>query len=84
MEKRKFYIQSYEFTLLGFLIDENEFEVSPAVSRVLQVVEIDKKTTRRGKRKKDEEGVGSQALFIVGNNTWMSKQIDLIMLPELL
>ena len=30
---------------------------------------IDKKTTKRGRRKKDEEGVGSQALFIVGNNT---------------
>jgi hypothetical protein len=69
VEKRKYYIQTYEFTMLGFLIDEDEFEVSPAITRVLQVVEIDKKTTRRGKRKKDEEGVGSQALFIVGNNT---------------
>ena len=27
LEKRKYYIQSYEFTMLGFLIDENEFEV---------------------------------------------------------
>ena len=69
VEKRKYYIQSYEFTMLGFLIDEDEFEVSPAITRVLQVVEIDKKTTKRGRRKKDEEGVGSQALFIVGNNT---------------
>ena len=69
VEKRKYYIQTYEFTMLGFLIDEDEFEVAPAITRVLQVVEIDKKTTRRGKRKKDEEGVGSQALFIVGNNT---------------
>ena len=69
VEKRKYYIQTYEFTMLGFLIDEDEFEVAPAITRVLQVVEIDKKTTRRGKIKKDEEGVGSQALFIVGNNT---------------
>ena len=69
VEKRKYYIQTYEFTMLGFLIDEDEFEVAPAITRVLQVVEIDKKTTKRGKRKKDEEGVGSQALFIVGNNT---------------
>ena len=69
VEKRKYYIQTYEFTMLGFLIDEDEFEVAPAITRVLQVVEIDKKTTRRGKRKKDEEGLGSQALFIVGNNT---------------
>ena len=42
IEKRKYYIQSYEFTMLGFLIDENEFEVSPAITRVLQVVEFEK------------------------------------------
>ena len=69
VEKRKYYIQSYEFTMLGFLIDEDEFEVSPAITRVLQVVEVEKKTTRRGKRKPVEDGVGNQALFIVGNNT---------------
>ena len=69
VEKRKYYIQSYEFTMLGFLIDEDEFEVSPAITRVLQVVEFDKKTTKRGKRKPIEEGVGSQALFIVGTTT---------------
>jgi hypothetical protein len=69
VEKRKYYIQSYEFTMLGFLIDEDEFEVSPSITRVLQVVEFDLTTTKRGKIKKDEEGVGSQALFIVGNNT---------------
>jgi len=69
VEKRKYYIQSYEFTMLGFLIDEDEFEVSPAITRVLQVVEFDKKTTKRGKRQKEEPGVGSQALFLVGNNT---------------
>ena len=55
--------------MLGFLIDEDEFEVSPAITRVLQVVEFDKKTTKRGKRKPIEEGVGSQALFIVGTTT---------------
>jgi len=69
VEKRKYYIQSYEFTMLGFLIDEDEFEVSPAITRVLQVVEFDKTTTRRGKRKKDEPTVGSQALFVIGNTT---------------
>ena len=47
LEKRKYYIQSYEFTVLGFLIDENEFEVSPAISRLLQVVELDNKTTKK-------------------------------------
>ena len=44
VEKRKYYIQSYEFIMLGFLIDENEFTVSPAVSRVIQIVEPDLKS----------------------------------------
>ncbi|NBU81709.1 MAG: hypothetical protein EBS55_08695 [Flavobacteriaceae bacterium] len=66
IEKRKYYIQSYEFTMLGFLIDEDEFEVSPAITRVLQVVEFDKTTTRRNKKKEDTEGPSSQALFLSG------------------
>ena len=66
VEKRKYYIQSYEFTMLGFLIDEDEFEVSPAITRVLQVVEFDKTTTKRNKKKQQEEGPGSQTLFLSG------------------
>jgi hypothetical protein len=69
VEKRKYYIQTYDFTMLGFLIDEDEFEVSPAITRVLQVVEFEKKTTRRNKKKPIEEGTGSQALFLVDNTT---------------
>jgi hypothetical protein len=51
LEKRKFYIQSYSFTMLGFLIDENEFEVSPAISRVLQLTETERKDVRRQKKR---------------------------------
>ena len=29
IEKRKYYIQNYTFIMLGFLIDEDEFEISP-------------------------------------------------------
>jgi len=39
IEKRKFYIQSYSFTLMGFLMDENEFKVSPAVARSINLYE---------------------------------------------
>ena len=52
VEKRKYYIQSYAFTMLGFLIDENEFTVSPAVTRTFQIYETDLKT-RRSIKKKD-------------------------------
>ena len=33
IDGRRFYIQNYQFTMLGFLIDSEEFEVKPAVSR---------------------------------------------------
>jgi hypothetical protein len=53
IEKRKYYIQTYGFTMLGFLIDENEFTVSPAVSRIFQVVEPDLKTKRTRVKKEN-------------------------------
>jgi hypothetical protein len=33
--------------MLGYLIDEEEFEVKPAISRVLQVIEVDETRPRR-------------------------------------
>jgi len=54
IDKRKYYIQTYDFTMLGYLIDEEEFEVKPAISRVLQVFEVETKT-RKQKRKKYPE-----------------------------
>jgi hypothetical protein len=39
IEKRKYYIQSYDFTMMGFLLDEDEFEVKPGVERVFQIYE---------------------------------------------
>lgn len=38
--RRRFYIQNYEFTMLAFLLDEDEFEVAPAVSRVFNTFEL--------------------------------------------
>jgi hypothetical protein len=43
VEKRRYYIQSYAFTLQGFLSDEEEYEVKPAISRSLMLVEIDRR-----------------------------------------
>ena len=41
VERRQYYIQSYDFTMLGYLIDEEEFQVKPAVARVVQLFETD-------------------------------------------
>lgn len=70
IEKRKYYVQNYEFTMLGFLIDEEEFEVSPAVTRLLQVYEFDKKSINRNKKINNTvDGNLLNVLFVVGNNT---------------
>jgi hypothetical protein len=54
LDGRRFYIQNYVFIMLGILIDSDEFEVKPAMSRFLLLHEfiisdkIGKKTMRRG------------------------------------
>jgi hypothetical protein len=51
LEKRKVYIQKYEFTLLGFLIDEEEFQVSPAITRAFTMFETDTQTKKKRQRR---------------------------------
>jgi len=48
IEKRKYYIQNYEFLMMGFLLDENEFEVVPAITRALTLYEVD--TTKKSRK----------------------------------
>jgi hypothetical protein len=71
IEARKYYIQNYDFTMLGYLIDEDEFEVKPAIQRITQLFEIDA-TTRRPRRNKYPENPNefeSNFLFVSGNTT---------------
>lgn len=44
IDGRRFYLQNYKFTMLGFLIDQDEFEVKPAVSRMFLMTEFAKNT----------------------------------------
>lgn len=44
IDGRRFYLQNYQFTMLGFLIDQEEFEVKPAVSRFFLMNEFAKGT----------------------------------------
>lgn len=77
IEQRKYYIQSYEFIMLGYLIDEEEFQVKPAIQRVAQVMELD--TSSAGKKReiwpKSPNVFPSELLFIAGNDT-LSDRID--------
>jgi hypothetical protein len=77
LESRKYYVQSYDFTMLGYLIDEEEFQVKPAIARVAQVMEID--TSRLNKKRKkypeNPDEFPSTFLYVVGNDT-LSDIID--------
>ena len=71
IDARKYYVQNYDFTMLGYLIDEEEFEVKPAIQRITQLFEIDT-TTRRPRRNKYPENPDEfnfQFLFVTGNTT---------------
>ena len=77
MESRKYYVQSYEFTMLGYLIDEDEFEVKPAIQRVTQLIEIDT-SSRKQKRKQYPENPNEfqMPFLFVSGNTSLTDRID--------
>jgi hypothetical protein len=71
IDARKYYIQNYDFTMLGYLIDEDEFEIKPAIQRITQLFELDT-TTRRPRRNRYPENPNefeSNFLFVSGNTT---------------
>jgi hypothetical protein len=69
LQKRRYYIQTYTFKMLGVLLDEEQFEISPAVSRVLTMLDVSTKT--RKKRAKslqpNENTVPGLYQFVSGN-----------------
>tara|TARA_R110000803_G_scaffold47825_9_gene99660 strand:- start:21265 stop:22386 length:1122 start_codon:yes stop_codon:yes gene_type:complete len=40
-EKKRFYQQNFEMQLLGYIMDEEEYEVTPAITRVVQIAEVE-------------------------------------------
>jgi hypothetical protein len=77
IENRKYFIQNYDFTMLGYLIDEEEFQVKPAISRVAQIFELDVSSLRQKKRREPEnpDSFLSNILFVAGTNI-LSERID--------
>ena len=72
LEKRKYYIQKYDFTMMGFLIDENQFEVFPAISRTFQVFEVDQRTPKR--KQKREQPVQPESIIYEYQNSATTKE----------
>jgi len=77
LDARKYYVQSYDFTMLGYLIDEEEFEVKPAIARVSQVFEVesDNKKKKRKVYPENPDEFGQNFLFVSGN-TVLSGIVD--------
>jgi hypothetical protein len=77
MEARKYYVQNYDFTMLGYLIDEDEFEVKPAIQRITQLIELDTTTKkqRRNKYPENPDEFQDNYLFVSGN-TILTDVID--------
>lgn len=73
VEKRKMYIQKYGMTLQGFLLDEDEFEVSPAIVRTFQVYEVDDKVKSKKKKRNPETPSDLSFSFPVNKNTFEIK-----------
>ena len=87
LDKRKYYVQSYEFIVLGFLIDEEEFTVSPAINRVVQVIEVDTKTKLRKNIGTNTDDTVKQITYTypLGNTSQtlsFTKSYDLVRLLE--
>jgi hypothetical protein len=69
LEKRKYYIQKYEFTMMGFLIDEDQFEVTPAITRTFQIYETETKYKKnKYKGTMPPEPATYDLIFPVGQN----------------
>lgn len=69
LDKRKYYVQNYDFTMLGYLIDEDEFEIKPAISRILQVMEVEPYTSKGKKNElypKNPDEFKQQLVYLSG------------------
>jgi hypothetical protein len=73
LEKRKYYIQKYPMTLQGFLLDENEFVVQPAIVRTMQVYETDTSIKKKKPKKNELLPLDLTFNYKIGSNTFTDK-----------
>lgn len=70
MDARKYYVGTYDFTMLGYLIDEDEFQVKPAISRSVLVYELDTSLLKKKREKvpSNPDEFLSNFKYVVGNS----------------
>ena len=76
MDARKYYIQNYDFTMLGYLIDEDEFEVKPAIQRVTQLMEVETSTRSRRRNSTENPDEFNFNFLYVSGTTSLNDRID--------
>jgi hypothetical protein len=76
IDSRKYYIQNYEFTMLGYLIDEDEFEVKPAIQRVTQLMEVETSTRSRRRNSAENPDEFNFNFLYVSGTTSLNDRID--------
>ena len=54
-DKRRFYVQPFEMKLAGYILDEDQFEVIPAVNRAMAMFEISEKSRQPALRIKADK-----------------------------
>lgn len=67
IDGRRFYVQNYQLTMLGYLIDADEFEVVPAINKLLVVNEFI--SEKRIKHNTINEIYGVDEISFNGDNT---------------
>lgn len=67
IDNRRFYLQNYNFTLMGYLMDSEEFQVKPAISRLFTMFEFVKDNPKYGRAKKVNKDDLVQKVNIVGD-----------------
>lgn len=76
LDSRKYYMQSYDFTMLGYLIDEDEFEVKPAIQRSLALFELSTSTSRSRKKTGYVDDNFEKNFEFLNSNNILSDRID--------
>jgi len=67
LDGRRFYIQNYKFIMMGLLVDKEEFEVKPAMSRFLLMTEFIKDNNY--KKKTENKDISVKSVSFVANGT---------------
>lgn len=72
IDGRRFYIQNYKFIMLGLLVDKEEFEVKPAMSRFLLMNEFMTGVSYKKKTENKDINVKSASFTANGTDTVFS------------